>query len=88
MKSACCENCFSPFSQTKTWQRFCSVACRIEWHKDNDVTSTVEPFYAMTQEQVAERLGISRAHVQRIEQGALKKLRRALKTLGINEVSI
>ena len=28
-----CEACQKPFSARRKWQRFCSTACRNEWHR-------------------------------------------------------
>jgi len=29
-----CQRCQRPFKPSKTWQRFCSPACRDEWHNE------------------------------------------------------
>lgn len=30
-----CEGCKAPFSRKRRWQRFCSTACRNDWHRRN-----------------------------------------------------
>lgn len=32
-----CEGCTKPFAARRAWQRFCSPACRNDWHRRNDM---------------------------------------------------
>lgn len=32
-----CENCLQPFARKRRWQRFCSTACRNDWHRKDQM---------------------------------------------------
>jgi hypothetical protein len=34
MEKVQCQNCPTEFVPVKSWQRFCSTACKVKWHSD------------------------------------------------------